>query len=584
MATQGIICDFRIRRSETGSPHSLLTMPLGIDHMIDTVLSALTNCGCDHVLIVPAFKPCHEYLSRIAELADHTPVTVVDPDERTGILTDGESSDSLVFLDPRYWPAGGFELNPILKMHREYFGPVFGVHLSPEAGDQSERVLMDASGNVRKIQRAFDKTLWSNADATTVPFCVIPHGLIMHGPTFPLSKMRQQLAQHGAPIRDIPMNSRTRDLSRQSDLIAFCSDRAANPTERDLAIAPPGPDQPHALVAREATVADTARLIGHVMVLPDALVGENAIIIGPTVIGQGATIGSDVTVSQSVVLDRTVVPCGVQIHHQIFAGDIDTDNAHDTIEDAPRLAQPVEGEFEVVGSDPGHVASGQKRLQRSLVVKRIMDITVSLTGLIVLTPLMLLTVILIKLTSTGPVFFIHRREGRDGREFGCAKFRTMRTDAHAMQRELAQQNEADGPQFVIKKDPRVTPLGRILRKSNIDELPQLFNVLMGDMSLVGPRPSPFRENQVCLPWRKARLSVPPGITGLWQVCRHSREEGDFHQWIYFDTAYVRHMSAWLDVKIIFYTFVTLGGRRPVAMERIVGQDAEIRQASMAAGT
>ena len=118
----------------------------------------------------------------------------------------------------------------------------------------------------------------------------------------------------------------------------------------------------------------------------------------------------------------------------------------------------------------------------------------------------------------------------------------------------------DGPHFKLDRDPRVTRVGRVLRASNIDELPQLFNVLVGEMSLVGPRPSPFRENQVCVPWREARLSVRPGITGMWQVCRHDRDSGDFHQWIEYDLMYVRNLTIWLDLKILLATLVTAGGK------------------------
>jgi lipopolysaccharide/colanic/teichoic acid biosynthesis glycosyltransferase len=104
---------------------------------------------------------------------------------------------------------------------------------------------------------------------------------------------------------------------------------------------------------------------------------------------------------------------------------------------------------------------------------------------------------------------------------------------------------------------------------SLDELPQLFNVLLGQMSLIGPRPSPFRENQCCVPWREARLSVRPGITGLWQVCRHNRPGGDFHQWIYFDLLYVQHMSFSLDLKILLATLVTRGGQSNVPVHRLI---------------
>jgi hypothetical protein len=135
----------------------------------------------------------------------------------------------------------------------------------------------------------------------------------------------------------------------------------------------------------------------------------------------------------------------------------------------------------------------------------------------------------------------------------------MRADAHAIQHQL-QKDGIDGPHFKLDSDPRVTRLGHWLRRLNVDELPQLYNVLRGRMSLVGPRPSPFRENQVCVPWREARLSVRPGMTGLWQICRQDRRGGDFHQWIEYDLLYVRHIGFLLDLKILLATVLTLGGQ------------------------
>jgi lipopolysaccharide/colanic/teichoic acid biosynthesis glycosyltransferase len=131
-------------------------------------------------------------------------------------------------------------------------------------------------------------------------------------------------------------------------------------------------------------------------------------------------------------------------------------------------------------------------------------------------------------------------------------------DADALQKQLRALNEVDGPQFKLTRDPRVTALGRFLRKTNIDELPQLLNVLAGQMSVVGPRPSPFEENQLCPAWREARLSVKPGITGLWQVSRSpARGATDFQEWIYFDTQYVERRSFWLDLKIVLLTIKLL---------------------------
>jgi lipopolysaccharide/colanic/teichoic acid biosynthesis glycosyltransferase len=190
-------------------------------------------------------------------------------------------------------------------------------------------------------------------------------------------------------------------------------------------------------------------------------------------------------------------------------------------------------------------------------------------ALLILSPLLLFVAALIKLTSPGPVLFTHMREGREGRVFRCWKFRTMVHGAHAEQRELYRNNALDGPQFKLDRDHRITRLGHRLRVTNIDELPQLINVMLGHMSLIGPRPSPFRENQICIPWRQARLSVRPGITGLWQLCRQERDAGDFHQWIYYDMLYVRHMSAWLDLKILAATVLTLAGRWSVPLSWMI---------------
>lgn len=196
--------------------------------------------------------------------------------------------------------------------------------------------------------------------------------------------------------------------------------------------------------------------------------------------------------------------------------------------------------------------------QAYLWLKRAVDVTASAAGLIALTPLLLGVAALIKLTSRGPVFFAHKRQGLGGHEFFCLKFRSMAVGADAMQDALRDKNEVDGPQFRIVKDPRLTRLGAWLRRFNIDELPQLFNVLFGNMSLVGPRPSPDSENQLCPAWRRTRLSVKPGITGLWQVLRRRQcPQSDFQEWIYYDVEYARHRSLWLDWQILLHTPIAM---------------------------
>lgn len=200
-----------------------------------------------------------------------------------------------------------------------------------------------------------------------------------------------------------------------------------------------------------------------------------------------------------------------------------------------------------------------------LFAKRTLDITASALAITLLFPMLILVSVLIKLTSRGPIIYAHTRQGLNGKVFPCLKFRSMRTGADAIQAQLRALNEVDGPQFKMARDPRVTPLGYWLRRTNIDELPQLFNVLVGQMSLVGPRPSPDEENQYCPAWRRARLSAKPGITGLWQVLRkRDGRTSDFQEWIYYDVEYARHRSLWLDLQILYYTPIALCCPRMVA--------------------
>lgn len=186
------------------------------------------------------------------------------------------------------------------------------------------------------------------------------------------------------------------------------------------------------------------------------------------------------------------------------------------------------------------------------ITKRIFDLLVSLTLLIVFSPVFLLTALLIKATSTGPVFFVQERVGLGKRRFKLFKFRTMVADAERRQAELEESNEVSGPVFKIRNDPRVTMIGRLLRKTSVDELPQLINVFKGEMSLVGPRPLPVRDySGFNKDWHRRRFSVRPGITCLWQV--NGRSDIPFDRWMELDMEYIDKWSLWLDFKILAKT-------------------------------
>lgn len=189
--------------------------------------------------------------------------------------------------------------------------------------------------------------------------------------------------------------------------------------------------------------------------------------------------------------------------------------------------------------------------------KRVFDVAVSGVLLALLWPLMLFIALCIAIDDGYPVLFRHRRQTRGGRLFSCLKFRTMQTNAETLVPDLARRNVCDGPQVYIENDPRVTRVGRLLRMLHLDELPQLWNVLVGDMSIVGPRPSPDKENRYCPAWREMRLSVRPGMTGLWQLKRTRKPGHDFQEWIRYDMEYVKRASLWLDIAICVQTAVML---------------------------
>ena len=206
--------------------------------------------------------------------------------------------------------------------------------------------------------------------------------------------------------------------------------------------------------------------------------------------------------------------------------------------------------------------SGPQMASWAGVVKQFIDVLGALVLLVFAVPLIFLpAAILIKLTSPGPVFFRQRRAGLNGRPFMMYKFRSMVSNAEQLKHELASLNEMSGPVFKVTNDPRVTSIGRFLRKFSFDEFPQLFNVLLGDMSLVGPRPLPVEEVNRFDDWaHRRRLSVKPGLTCLWQVGGRN-EVRDFKEWVRLDLEYIDHWSLWLDFKILWRTIpVVLLGR------------------------
>lgn len=189
--------------------------------------------------------------------------------------------------------------------------------------------------------------------------------------------------------------------------------------------------------------------------------------------------------------------------------------------------------------------------------KRLLDIMGSIIGLILTSPIFIIVTLAIRIESKGNVIFTQKRVGLNGKEFNMYKFRSMVVNAEDLKEKLKDNNEMSGPMFKMKDDPRITKVGKFIRKTSIDELPQLFNILKGEMSFVGPRPSLPNEVKKFEDWMMKRLCVKPGLTCYWQVM--GRNNIDFEEWMKLDIRYINDRSFWLDIKLILKTVFVLFG-------------------------
>lgn len=202
-----------------------------------------------------------------------------------------------------------------------------------------------------------------------------------------------------------------------------------------------------------------------------------------------------------------------------------------------------------------NVDENKKRIYE--ISKRTIDIIGAGSGLVLLSPIIAIVACAVKFTSKGPIFFSQKRVGKNGKLFDMYKFRSMVVNAEELKEKLAHQNEMSGPMFKMKDDPRVTKVGKFIRKTSLDELPQLWNVLKGEMSLVGPRPSLPKEVAQFENWMCKRLTVKPGLTCYWQVS--GRNNIGFEEWMRLDNKYVDERNLWIDIKLIFKTVLVLFG-------------------------
>jgi lipopolysaccharide/colanic/teichoic acid biosynthesis glycosyltransferase len=306
----------------------------------------------------------------------------------------------------------------------------------------------------------------------------------------------------------------------------------------------------------DCKIAEDGRVVGKVIVGKNVTIGSKAIVIGPAIIGDNVTVSDGAVVNSCVIGEGIKVPKGQVVQYR-FVGDssfdwkcLDDDKSRLTVEPFEKF------DIKECGSEKFR---NWRQFSYPIFLKRGLDVVFSSMVLMLVAPLFPMVAIALKINSPGPLFYGAKRQGLGGKEFSCLKFRTMIVDAEKMQDNLRVVNQIDGPQFKMEDDPRISKVGKFLRDTCIDEIPQFINVLKGEMSVVGPRPSPEAENTLCPSWRDVRLSVRPGITGLWQVCRTREPSLDFQEWIHFDTKYVKSMSLKKDIEISWKTLMQLTG-------------------------
>jgi lipopolysaccharide/colanic/teichoic acid biosynthesis glycosyltransferase/NDP-sugar pyrophosphorylase family protein len=477
------------------------------------------------------------------------------------------------------------DLNAVIDVHRQNRCDATLIDFpKPRAKAYDEKFQIDGDGRVKRVDRSYgggrDGEQWAVDRDWPVLIVMSGHAMkVMMDVSLPhrMAHWPSVMLRAGLHVRASVVPGRSFSLHDRAHLFELNEAILRNDPQW-LARAGGLEDQGQKVwVGKNVKIDSSANVIGPVVIGDDVEIGKDAVIVGPTTLGRGSKIGAGIILKRAVVLpDTTLASATLKNHtlsHAIVLGEdtptvqaITPESESDAAEGGEWGAdvhsvtfdRPIKLE-KVLESQMPALTGFQYRAFRY--TKRAIDIVGSLVALVVLLVITPFIAAAIKLNSPhGPIFYGAVRQGRGGKNFRCWKFRTMSPGAEQIQSKLRAKNEVDGPQFKMKDDPRIFRVGRILRKLNLDEIPQFWNVLIGQMSIVGPRPSPEKENQMCPAWREARLSVRPGITGLWQVERkRDRDDTDFQEWIYYDVQYIKKQSVWLDLKIMFKTLVVAMG-------------------------
>jgi lipopolysaccharide/colanic/teichoic acid biosynthesis glycosyltransferase len=421
---------------------------------------------------------------------------------------------------------------------------VVAINVKSKLLGEKEKIRLTSQGVVAGLRRLY----YDSAELTLVSNDW-PHHLFIRTDVLDLllidgalcssfSVLMDMCRSNNLTLHAINMGGSVLDLETENGLLSFCMRELA----RSQKLKPE--------VRNSNMISEDSRLVGKVLLGKNIQIGPRVVIAGP------AIIGDDVKIEQGVIINSSIIGQNVSIpKNQLIQNCVIKDQKYDwkcRKNNVSKRISYLRSNSDLFRSVPGPFRSWPK-LSYARCFKRIADFIAAVIVLVLFAPLMPFVALAIKLNSVGPVFFKDKRQGLHGKKFNCLKFRTMITGADKIQEKLRIASHVDGPQFKMEDDPRISLVGRFLRETYIDEIPQFFNVLLGQMSVVGPRPSPESENTLCPFWRDARLSVRPGITGLWQVYRTRQPMKDFQEWIHYDIEYVRNLSLIMDLNICWQT-------------------------------
>ncbi|MCC2643863.1 MAG: hypothetical protein K0S45_4276 [Nitrospira sp.] len=559
------------------SAGTMLAFPVGHELLIDHLLSAMKRQGVREVAIVTCEQDLHvrELVCRAGRAHD---MNVLWRTEALYRGTAGSLQTVEDFLDtPTFLGIhaniyfSDVDLSTALKAHEEQRAGITLVTQRMGSDEELESIEVDPNGLVSRVN-ILHSSRNRRSQLTPCGLYLFDRDVLSLVPRDEYFDVKEQLVplarSRGRSIRAHQIAGGVRTITGPEDV--FWLNREI--LLKDIQYGMRGDGRPGSMdeiiIGENSDISPRSFLLGPLVIGPNCVIEDYVQLIGPAVIGSTSHLEKGSLVRESVLRSGTRVQVNARVEYCVVAGD-------ETVPEGMRLRSTVWSNAKPSMHERGTAAvqvHSSRMLQRARrssaqprpraqwgtgrrsaygLLKSLFDLAGAGTGLILAGPLMLLIALAIKLDSPGPVIFSQKRCGKGGKEFRMHKFRTMVPDAEQRQKDLRGHNDVDGPMFKLEEDPRITRMGKILRKTSLDELPQLLNVLRGEMSLVGPRPLAYDEMKFCPTWRDVRLSVHPGLTGLWQVTARNRNR--FSEWIRYDLEYVRRHSLLLDLYILIRT-------------------------------